>query len=147
MSIRSIHHDTFSMERHYNVPVARAYVAWSDSAMKAKWFPKWEEFDFRIGGREVVSGAPPEGPIYTSVATYQDIVPESRIVYTLTLDMGETRISVSVITVEFESEESGTRLVYTEQCAFFDGLDSIEDHMMGANDFLDKLRAELNPAK
>lgn len=86
------------------------------------------------------------GPIYTSVATYQEIVPDKRIVYTLIIDMGETRISVSVMTVEFKSEGTGTQLIYTEQCAFLDGLDSLEDHMHGAKEFLDQLDIELKRA-
>jgi hypothetical protein len=60
--------------------------------------------------------------------------------------MGETRISVSVITVEFKSEGAGTQLIYTEQCAFLDGLDSVEDHIHGMNDLLDKLDNELKRA-
>lgn len=139
----SVKHDTFSMERNYNVLPVRVFAAWADPAIKANWFPKSDEFDFRVGGREIVRGAPPEGPIYTSVATYQEIVPDQRIVYTISIDMGETRISVSVTTVEFKAEGAGTKLIYTEQCAFLDGLDSLEDHMHGAKEFLDSLDAEL----
>ncbi|TMV52348.1 polyketide cyclase [Paenibacillus mesophilus] len=146
MSKHFINHDSFSLERNYTASPDRTYAAWSDPAIKANWFPKADEFEFRIGGREIVRGSEPGGPIYTSVAIYQEIVPDTRIVYTITIDKGETRISVSVVTVEFNSEGSGTKLVYTEQCAFLDGLDSLEDHMHGANAFLDELDKELNRA-
>jgi uncharacterized protein YndB with AHSA1/START domain len=136
-------HDTFTLERRYNALPARVFAAWADPAIKANWFPKADEFEFRIGGREIVRGAPPEGPVYTSIATYQEIAADQRIVYTITIDMGETRISVSVITVQFKPEGVNTQLVYTEQCAFFDGLDTVEDHIHGAKDLLDKLDIEL----
>ncbi|MCD9021878.1 SRPBCC family protein [Cohnella silvisoli] len=146
MNEHSVKHDTFFIERSYNASPARVFAAWADPAIKANWFPKAEEFDFHVGGREIIRMSSPEGTIYTSAANYQEIVPDKRIVYTLYIDMGETRISVAVITVEFKFEGAGTQLIYTEQCAFLDGLDSLEDHMHGANDFLDKLDIELKRA-
>lgn len=143
MEHHSVKHDTFSIERSYPASTGRVFASWADPALKAKWFPPSEEFDFRIGGREVVRGAEPGGPVYTSVFTFQEIAADRRIIYTATLDMGDKRISVSVITVEFKPEGAGTQLVYTEQCAFLDGLDSREAHLEGAYDFLDKLGLEL----
>jgi uncharacterized protein YndB with AHSA1/START domain len=147
MNEQSIKHDTFFVERNYNASPARVFAAWANPAIKANWFAKAEEFEFHAGGREIIRGSSPDGTIYTSVATYQEIVPENRIVYTLTIDMGETRISVSVMTVEFKTEGAGTQLIYTEQCAFLDGLDSLEDHMHGAKEFMDKLDIELKHAR
>lgn len=143
MNEHSVKHDSFFIERNYNASLSKVFAAWTDPSVKANWFAKADEFDFRVGGREIIRGSSPEGTVYTSVATYQEIVPENRMVYTLSIDMGETRISVSVITVEFKSESAGTQLIYTEQCAFLDGLDSLEDHKLGAKDFLDKLDTEL----
>lgn len=139
----SIQHDMFSLERTYTASPARVFAAWTDPASKANWFAKADEFDFRVGGREIIRGGEPGGPIYASIFTFQEIVPEHRILYTATIDMEEKRISVSVITVELKSDGAGTKLVYTEQCAFLDGLDSKEAHIEGANDFLDKLAVEL----
>ncbi|KWX71870.1 SRPBCC family protein [Paenibacillus jilunlii] len=147
MNQHSIKHDTFALERIYNASPARAFAAWADPALKANWFAQAEEFEFRIGGREAIRGSEPGGPVYTSIATYQEITPDNRIVYTITIDKAETRISVSVVTVEFKPEGNRTQLIYTEQCAFFDGQDSVQDHIAGATDFLDKLEHELNGAK
>ncbi|MFS0868626.1 SRPBCC family protein [Paenibacillus xylanilyticus] len=139
----SIIHDTFSLERTYKASPTRVYAAWSNPASKANWFAKADEFEFRIGGQEIIRGGEPGGPVYASIFTFQDIVPDHRIVYTATIDMEEKRISVSVITVELKPEGASTKLVYTEQCTFLDGLDSKEAHIEGANDFLDKLEIEL----
>ena len=49
------------------------------------------------------------------------------------------RISVSVATVEFAPEGSGTRLTLTEQGVFLDGLDKVEDREHGTRELLDKL--------
>jgi uncharacterized protein YndB with AHSA1/START domain len=73
------------------------------------------EFDFRVGGWESHRGIHPDGRAYAFQAVYQDIVPAHRIVYTYDMLVDETRISVSLATVEFRPEHDGTRLVFTEQ--------------------------------
>ncbi|MBD3920492.1 SRPBCC family protein [Paenibacillus sp. PR3] len=143
MSERFVKHATFTVERTYNASLASVYQAWSDSEAKARWFSKAEVFDFRVGGREYSSGGPPEGPIFTFDACYQEIVPEQRIVYSYTLDMGETRISASLTTIELIPVEEGTKLVFTEQGAFFDGHDTPEIREHGTGEMLDALGKSL----
>lgn len=139
MTERFVKHATFVVERTYAAPPARVYRAWADPAAKAKWFSKADIFEFRVGGREYSSGGPPEGPVFTFDACYQEIVPEQRIVYSYTLDSGDERISVSLTTVELIPIEGGTKLVFTEQGAFFDGHDTPEVREQGTNEMLDTL--------
>src|SRR5262249_58571865 len=61
--IERSHHATFTIERDYGVAPARVFKAWADPAAKARWFVGPEGWtliershDFRIGGRETVSG-------------------------------------------------------------------------------------------
>ncbi|WP_442600495.1 SRPBCC family protein [Paenibacillus sp. KN14-4R] len=143
MNERSVKYSTFVIERNYNASPERVFSVWSDPSAKARWFPKADEFDFRVGGREFNRGGPPNGPIYTFDAFYQEIVQDSRIVYTYTLDQGETRMSVSVTTVEIERSDNGTKLTYTEQGAYFDGHDMPEQREQGTTFMLDKLDLEL----
>lgn len=143
MNERSVQHFTFVIERYYRASPERVFAAWSDPSAKARWFPKADEFDFRVGGREINRGGPPNGPIYTFDACYQEIVQDSRIVYTYTLDQGETRISVSLTTVEMKPSSNGTQLIYTEQVAFLDGHDTPEQREHGTKLLLDKLGEEL----
>ncbi|GMK41267.1 activator of HSP90 ATPase [Paenibacillus sp. CCS19] len=143
MSERFVKHATFTVERTYNASLASVYQAWSDPEAKAKWFSKADVFDFRVGGREYSSGGPPEGPVFTFDACFQEIVPEQRIVYTYTLDMGETRISASLTTVELIPVEEGTKLIFTEQGAFFDGHDTPEIREHGTGEMLDALGKSL----
>lgn len=143
MTERFVKHATFVVERIYAASPARVYQAWSDANSKAKWFSKTEIFDFRVGGREYSRGGPPEGPVFTYDAYYQEIVPEERIVYSYSLDSDDIRMSVSITTVELIPTEGGTRLVFTEQGAFFDGHDSPEIREHGTNEMLDALGKSL----
>ncbi|MWC29348.1 SRPBCC family protein [Paenibacillus sp. MMS18-CY102] len=139
MSERFVKHATFVVERTYAAAPERVYQAWADPETKAQWFSKADRFEFRVGGQEYSSGGPPEGPTFTFDVTYQEIVPEQRIVYSYTLDMGETRISVSVTTIELIKVEGGTRLIFTEQGAFFDGHDTPEMREHGTGEMLNAL--------
>ncbi|GIO34306.1 activator of HSP90 ATPase [Paenibacillus albilobatus] len=132
-------HDTFVIERNYEAAPARAFAAWSDPAIKSQWFQKSETFEFLVGGREFNRGGPPGGPVFTFDACFQEIVPDERIIYSYSLDQEETRISVSVVTVEFKQAEHGTRLIYTEQCVFLDGYDTVAQREHGTKIMLDKL--------
>ncbi|MDD9270798.1 SRPBCC family protein [Paenibacillus sp. GCM10023248] len=140
---RFVKHATFVVERTYAASLGKVYSAWSDQAEKSKWFSKPEIFEFRVGGREYSSGGPPEGPVFTYDASYQEIVNEQRIVYTYTLDAGDTRISASLTTIEFFQVEGGTKLVFTEQGAFFDGHDTPEIREHGTKEMLDALGKSL----
>ncbi|MGP4041055.1 SRPBCC family protein [Gracilibacillus sp. D59] len=133
MKEHSVLHETFIIEREFALPPEQVFAAWSDSELKSQWFSKPDRFEFKVGGREKNKGGPPDGPIFHFEAVYQEIVANQRIIYTYTMDQGETRISVSNVTVEFHSSEKGTQLIYTEQGAFIDGYDkpSIREHGTG----------------
>jgi len=68
-----------------------------------------------------------------------ELVPNERIVYTYDMHLGKQRISVSLSTVEFFADGTGTRLVYTEQGAFLDGLDEPAAREHGTGELLDAL--------
>ncbi|MDN4075158.1 SRPBCC family protein [Fictibacillus terranigra] len=146
MSGRSVSHDTFIIDRYYDVTPSRVYTAWADPDEKALWFPIGEEFDFRVGGREYSQGIAPDGHQYTYDAIYQEIVPSERIIYSYAMDLDKTRISVSVASVEFKAKGSGTQLLLTEQGAFLDGLDNVSQREHGTKILLDKLGETLLPA-
>jgi len=151
MTQRSVVHSTFVIDRFYPVPPAKVYFALSNPAAKRRWFadpsnpmPSRHEMDFRVGGKEVNAGGPKDGPIHVYNATYQDIVPDQRIVYSYDMLFGETRISVSLATIELHAEGKGTRLVLTEQGAFLDGHDTSATREHGTRELLDALGAALS---
>jgi uncharacterized protein YndB with AHSA1/START domain len=150
MTERSATHATFSLERIYDAAPARVFAAWSTKEAKARWFAggkDWTEheraLDFRIGGSEHASGAWRNGTVTRFDGRYYDIVPNERIVYAYDMHLGETRISVSLATIEFKRAGAGTRLVLTEQGVFLDGYDDAGSREQGTKALLDQLAAAL----
>jgi uncharacterized protein YndB with AHSA1/START domain len=144
----SVSHAQFTIERRYPAPVARVFAAWADPELKARWFvgpDDWERndyaLDFRVGGREVSSGGPPGAPAHTYNALYWDIVPDSRLVYTYEMLLGERRTSVSLCTVTLSADGDGTLLVLSEHGAFLDDLDGAQAREHGWGGLLDALGA------
>ncbi len=141
MTTRSTVHDTFVIDRHFAAPPARVYQAFADPEAKAKWFGGPEEkrsVDFREGGRETMI-SDLDGTEMGFYATYTDIVPDERIVYTYEMTMGGERISVSVATVEVTAVDGGTDLRITEQGVYLDGLDQPAGRRHGTELLLDSL--------
>ena len=150
MTERSVTHATIVVERTYDASPARVFAAWADPAVKIRWFAgpdDWDsggyELDFRVGGRERIRGVPPGGPVHIYDAIYREIVPDQRIILTYDMYLDETRISVSLATVELKPQGDGTRLIFTEQGAFLDGLDSPAQREEGTGHLLDALEKEL----
>ncbi|MFT3900899.1 MAG: SRPBCC domain-containing protein [Gordonia sp. (in: high G+C Gram-positive bacteria)] len=129
MSTLTQTHATFVLERDYPVPVSAVWQAFADPTVKAKWFGS-DDFievertdDFRIGGVSVDDGRRgPDGPLSRFRATYTDIVPNERIVYTYDMWLDDAHASTSVTTVVFEAVDGGTRLTFTEQGVHLDGV-------------------------
>jgi len=149
MSERSTVHGTFTIERVYDASPARVFKAWSDPAAKARWFggPGWQELeramDFKVGGRERLSGRHATGRVSTFDSLYHNIVANERIIYSYGMELNGKPISVSLATVTFKPEGAGTRLVFTEQAAFLDDFDDGGGRERGTNILLDQLGAEL----
>ena len=138
----SVDHATFTLERTYPVPPARAFAAWADPVLKRQWFagPGWEhELDLREGGSERLSGTMEGGAAITYEARYYDVVPDERIVYAYEMHMDGKRISVSLAAVELSAGGDGTKLVLTEHGAYLDGGDEDETRRGGTESLLDAL--------
>jgi uncharacterized protein YndB with AHSA1/START domain len=151
MTKSTVDHDTFVIERTYDIPIGQVFRAWADPMLKARWFAgsadalgAGYELDFRVGGLEVNRGGPPGGPVYTYESEFRDIVPEQRIVHTYQMYADDVRISVSVATVQFRSQEASTHLVLTEQGVFLDGHDTVAQREVGTRSLLDSLAAILD---
>jgi len=152
--VRSVVHATFHLERTYDAPVARVWMALTDEAAKQKWFGgtpgSWEllerHMDVRVGGRERLKGRWEGGVTSTFDAIYHDVVRHERIIYSYEMHLGDKKISVSLATMQLKPAGAGrTTLMVTEQGAFLDGYDDAGSREHGTGILLDTLGASLLP--
>jgi uncharacterized protein YndB with AHSA1/START domain len=156
MEEQSVIHSTFVIERSYPVPPERVFAAFADPAKKRRWFShdtegqevEAFELDFRVGGSERAryrfkSGTPFPGVAFTNEASFQDIVPNRRIVVASAMTFGDHRISASLTTFELLATEKGTDLIFTHQGAFFEGSDGPQRSEGGWRRLLDQLANEV----
>lgn len=143
---RITRHARWVIERNFDASPGQVFSAWADPAVKSRWFSAPDEWaagrytlDFRVGGREHAGGGPEGGPVFSYDAIYHEIVPEQRILSTYNMHRDDRLISVSVSTVEFAPNGSGTRMVYTEQGVFVDDEDEPAERERGSNELIDKL--------
>ncbi len=79
-------------------------------------------------------------------ALYYDIVQDRRIVYAYEMYADDVRMSVSLTTIELIEASGRTALTYTEQGAWFDGIDGAEAPSLrreGTEEMLDGLATYL----
>lgn len=151
----SVVHSTFVIERSYPKPPERVFAALSDPGQKRRWYARTEtdqgahfEMDFQVGGNErlkycMSNSSPLPGAVLRNDGTYQDILPNRRIVLASAMSLGEKRISASLITFELLATETGTDLIFTHQGAFFEGADGPEMREAGWRGLLNQFDAEL----
>lgn len=151
MTKRSTTHATFVIEREYPHPPAKVFAAFADPKQKARWFggpDDWEKsnytLDFRVGGKESISGGPPGGTQHAYAAEIWDIVENERIVLAYDMHLDATRISVSLATTEIRPSGNGSRLIYTEQGVYLDDYDDAGQREEGTQQLFNQLGAFLN---
>lgn len=147
---QTVIHSTFTIERTYPHSPTKVFHAFADKATVRRWRVDGDgfaiaefTFDFRVGGGEVSRFSYQGGPEIRLDAQFQDIVVDQRIVFSYRMAIASQAMSASLTTVELTPSGEGTRLTYTEQGAFFDGVDSAEGREEGTRGLLDALAAEL----
>ena len=154
MTEGNVNHSTFVVERNYPQAPARVFASFAQAGRKRRWYAGGEheiqeyDLDFRIGGAErfryrFKEGHPVAGSEINNESTYQDIVPEQRIVFTQKMSLNGKPVSIAVITLEFLSSGEGTDLVLTNQGTFIGWPDGAKMVEMGWNDLLNRLRGDV----
>ena len=147
VTIRSIEHATFVIERTYPATKERVFAGFADKEQKAKWFSdgspatQWD-FDFREGGKEYSSGEY-MGQVHTFDATYLEIVENERLVWAYNMYVNGVKLSSSLTVVELAEVDGSTRITFTETGAFYDGHEEPSLREAGSDHILDALGASL----
>jgi uncharacterized protein YndB with AHSA1/START domain len=149
-AVRTVVHDSFTLERVYPAPRARVWAALATVEGKSKWFVgppgQWtlveRSMDVRPGGRERVVGR--AGRLTTFEADYLDVIEGERLVYVYQMWLDDQKISASLATMQLADAGGGTRLTVTEHGAFLDGYDDAGARASGTSDLLDRIGASLN---
>lgn len=146
MTKRSTTHATFVIERDYAAAPAKVFDAFANPKSKIKWFggpDDWEKsnykLDFRVGGKESISGGPPGGTHHAYNAEIWDIVENQRIMISYEMHLDAIRISVSLGTTEIRPHGNGTKLIYTEQGAYLDGYEDGGGREHGTQELFNQL--------
>jgi len=140
---------TFKIERLVNASPERVFAAYTTLEAKSAWFKAPSEvetlnrdFDFREGGKERFHARWSDGKVTDFQATYHHIEENSRIVLVYDLLHNGTKLSVSLMTLEFRPEGAKTRLIHTEQgCYLTGGIDAVKGREHGTTWHVDNLVA------
>ena len=65
--------------------------------------------DVRVGGRERLKGRWEGGVVTTFDATYHDVIPNERLVYSYEMHLDEKKISVSLATMQLRAKAKRPR--------------------------------------
>jgi uncharacterized protein YndB with AHSA1/START domain len=140
---------TFTIERVLKASPARVFAAYATLEAKSYWFKAPSDietlnrdFDFRVGGKERFHARWPSGMTTDFQATYHDIVENERIILVYDMFRNDTKLSVSLQTIEFKAEGSNTRLIHTEQGSYLTGgTEAVEGRQHGTGWHVDNLVA------
>jgi uncharacterized protein YndB with AHSA1/START domain len=153
MTQQSILHTNFVINRQFKAPPKRVFSAWGDPEIKRRWSDCHAglsdndySLDFRPGGIEMHRVVYPNGAVQRIEKRFFDIVPDARIIFGYDIQLDARCLSVSLVTVQFEPNRAGTRMLMTEYIAYLDGHEDLEARIRGTNDGLDRLDLELQSA-
>jgi uncharacterized protein YndB with AHSA1/START domain len=139
-------HATISVERNYGVPASRVYAAFAIPDIRRLWNSPAEgvevridKNDFRAGGR-TVEICVAEGQEIARVETcYLDIVEDRRLLFSEAISDPERFLGASLVAVEFQGTDAGTRLAIVIQTCGVDGSGLENEVVEGWRSALDRL--------
>lgn len=143
MTDEAQHHETFTLERIYPQRKSDVWAAWSIREKKAAWLGALQfESDFRAGGSERATFRDSMGE-HVNSARYFEIKEGERIVLAYSMALEGRVHTVSLATIIFSVEGSGTRLRYTEQMCVIPPSDGLKGRQHGWTFLLDALGTAL----
>ena len=149
---------TLVSTRVFDAPRELVYRAWTDPKQLAMWFPPEGftsprcELDVRPGGvfrvdMKAPDGPPFDGAVFPGPGTFREVVPNERLVFTMTPDLGDGRTMPTVVTtVRFEEHAGKTKLTVEQTLPTVADFEVMAKQGMreGINQSLDKLAGVLS---
>lgn len=142
-------HTSFTIERRFAASPQTVFTAWADPVAKRRWSDCHADqtthysLDFRPLGRETHRVVYPDGKVQLIEKVFFDIVQDARIVYAYDICVDVRRLSVSLVTVQFQPRQGGTLMNYMEQLTYLDGHQDKTERLRGTEEGLDRLGLEL----
>ncbi len=131
---------SLTLVRRMKAPPARVFAAWIDPAVMAQWFGPHHtqveeaEADARVGGTFRVVLREDNGARHQVGGTYQEIVPQERLVFSWAWHSTPER--VSRVTVQFRPVPEGTEVTLTHDR--FADADTAKRHTRGWTESLER---------
>ena len=132
-----------NLVRAYPVAPEKVWRAWTDAQALKKWWGPGPgepvavaELDVRVGGRFRIVFGGPQGTAHEVQGTYQEVVPNRKLVFTWTWP-NSTPERESVVTIVFRAADGGTELDFRHEQLFDEKVR--DDHKRGWTGSLDKL--------
>ncbi len=142
-------HETLVFERDFICTRAALFEAFADPVARARWGQPsdtaviiLDSADFRVGGSDRSRCGTKENPEFQVDATYLDIQPGTRIVYSERVAKGDMPLSAALYTIEFGARGEKALLQVTVQIAAFVGADMVAGVKQGFDAALENLSRE-----
>ncbi len=139
-------HGFISLERNYRVPANRVYAAFAVPEIRRQWNSPAEGIevridknDFRTGGRTVEICVAEGQDIARVETSYLHIVENRRLLFSEAISDPESFLGASLVTVEFQGTDAGTRLAIVIQTCGVDGSGLENEVVVGWRSALDRL--------
>ena len=133
---------SLTLRRRYAVPRERAFAAWTDPSIAAKFFGPGDDtvkeiaMDVRPGGTYRIGMLRADGEVWYVGGTYREVVAPARLSMTWRWEEDDPKDEHdTLLTVEFNDVEGETEIVLTH--AQFAGVESRDGHEHGWSLILD----------
>ncbi len=145
MTVTKTEPTLLEMKRTLKAPVAKVFKAWTEPEQITKWFgcagtkEKQITQDFRVGGDYKYDLTTSDGKLLTAYGTFQEIVPNRKLVYSWNNTSVEHPADNTLVSVEFIDKGDATEIILSH--SKFGKPASVEGHTMGWTGALDNLAA------
>ncbi|MEZ7812776.1 MAG: hypothetical protein ACI9O0_000814 [Paracoccaceae bacterium] len=131
-------HQIITTKAQFCASPVEVFAVWADTAHRFEWEPTPEgmqthylNFDFRVGGVETSEMRQESAVAAQFVTRYLDIVPDYRVIFSVTVLVEDVAVTCSQNTIELVPNGTGTTLHCHELVVWLHGHDLRPEHQRG----------------